>query len=203
MSALLTFLRVAFLTWTPTYLYEVSRAAGHEEVSGAIVKSAMFPAAGVVAALVVGFLSDRLGPGRRAPIMAASLAVVVALVLLLGHGGVREPFAAGALIAGVGLFLLGPYSLLAGAVALDVAGKRGTATATGMIDGAGYLGATAAPYALGATADRAGWSAAFDVVAVAALVATLVAAGWTLVVLRRRAAGVQIARRHSLPPSRS
>jgi sugar phosphate permease len=118
--------------------------------------------------------------------MAVSLTVVVAFVVLLAHGHVREPLAAALIIAAVGFFLLGPYSLLAGAVALDVAGKRGTATATGMIDGAGYLGATAAPFALGAMVDRAGWSAAFDVLAVAAAAAVIVSAAWSVVALRAR-----------------
>jgi sugar phosphate permease len=187
LSALLTFVRIGFLTWTPTYLYELSRAVGQEEVSGAIFKSAVFPLAGVVAALAVGQLSDRLGPGRRAPLMAASLAVVVVLVLVLGHSTIREPLAAAAVIAGVGLFLLGPYSLMAGAIALDVAGRRGTATATGMIDGVGYLAGSAAPLLLGKIADRAGWSAVFDVFAVVAFVAAAVSAGWSFAVLRRRA----------------
>jgi sugar phosphate permease len=185
LSALLTFIRVGFLTWTPTYLFEVSRASGHTEVSGAIVKSAMFPAAGVIAALSVGPIGDRLGRGRRAPIMAVSLLVVVALVLLLAHGGVRDPFSAAALIASIGLFLLGPYSLLAGAMALDVSGKRGAATAAGIIDCAGYLGATASGVVLGTIAHHFGWSAAFDVVAVAAFLATALSAAWSVVALGR------------------
>ncbi len=185
LSMLLTFLRVAFLTWTPTYLYEVGRAAGHDTISGAIVKSSLFPAAGVVAALTVGPLTDRLGPGRRAPVMAGSLAVVVGLVLWLGHGGVTSATAAALLIAAVGLFLLGPYSLMAGVIALDVAGKRGTATATGIIDGAGYLAGTGAGYLLGRIADRSGWSAVFDVLVAAAVLATLVSGGWAAVVLKQ------------------
>lgn len=185
LSALLTFMRIGFLTWTPTYLSEVSASTGNAEISGAIVKSAIFPAAGVIAALSIGPLSDRLGPGRRAPVMAASLAVVVMLVLVLAHGGIRDPLAAALLIGAIGLFLLGPYSLLAGAIALDIAGTRGPATAAGIIDGAGYLGATASGYVLGYIADRAGWSAAFDVVAAAALLSTLVSGAWALVVARR------------------
>lgn len=191
LSALLTFVRVSFLTWTPTYLYELSRAAGHEDVSADIVKSSIFPAAGVVAALVVGAMSDRFGRGRRAPIMAVSLAVVVALVVALGHGGVHDATAAAFLIGGVGLFLLGPYSLLAGAVALDIAGKRGTATATGIIDGAGYLAGALSGYVLGAVADHAGWSAVFDLITGAALLATIVSGAWAWVtVARKRAAEV-------------
>jgi sugar phosphate permease len=185
MSALLTFLRISFLTWTPTYLYEVAHAAGREEVSAAIVKSSIFPAAGVVAALSVGAISDKLGRGRRAPIMAASLAVVVVLVIVLGHGGIHDATTAAFLIGGVGLFLLGPYSLLAGAVALDIAGKRGTATATGIIDGAGYLAGALSGYVLGAVADRAGWSAVFDLVTAAALAATLVSGGWAWATVAR------------------
>jgi sugar phosphate permease len=184
LSALLTFIRVGFLTWTPTYLFEVSRASGHAEVKGAIVKSTLFPAAGVVAALSVGPLGDRLGRGRRAPIMAVSLFVVVGLVLLLAHGGLRDPFAAAAVIGGIGLFLLGPYSLLAGAVALDVSDKRGAATAAGVIDGAGYLGATASGFVLGSIADHAGWPAAFDVVAGAAFVAMAVSVAWSARVMK-------------------
>jgi sugar phosphate permease len=186
MSALLTFIRIAFLTWTPTYLYEISKAAGHVEISGAIVKSSLFPAAGVVAALTVGPLSDRFGPGRRAPVMAVSLAMVVLLVLVLGHAGIQGTTPAALLIAAIGLFLLGPYSMLAGVVALDVAGKRGTATATGIIDGAGYLAGTASGYVLGTIADRAGWSAVFDLVTGAAALATVVSGAWAVVVMRRR-----------------
>jgi sugar phosphate permease len=187
LSVLLTFLRVGFLTWTPTYLYEVSRASGHPGVSGAIAKSAIFPSAGVVAALSVGALSDRFGPGRRAPVMAISLVVVVVLVLVLAHGPARSPLAATLLIGGVGLFLLGPYSLLAGALALDVSGRRGVATAAGIIDGAGYLGASSAGIVLGKLADRYGWWAAFDVVAAAACTAAIITGAWAVVVLRGRA----------------
>jgi len=184
LSTLLTFIRHGFLTWTPTYLAEVSHATGNAELSTSILKSALFPAAGVVAALSVGPLSDRLGPGKRAPILAASLAMVVLLVLALAHGGTRHP---ALLIAAIGLFLLGPYSLLAGAMALDVGGSRASATAAGIIDGAGYLGATAAPYLLGRIADRVGWWAAFDLVAGAALLSALIAAAWSVVVARRSA----------------
>jgi MFS transporter, OPA family, glycerol-3-phosphate transporter len=186
LSALLTFIRIGFLTWTPTYLAEVSHATGDAEISASIVKSAMFPAAGVVAALCVGPIGDRLGPGKRAPIIAVSLAVVVVLVLALAHGEPRQP---AFLIAAIGLFLLGPYSLIAGAMALDVGGQHGSAAAAGIIDGAGYLGATLAPYLLGRVSDRAGWSAAFDVIAFAALVSALVSVAWSIVVARRLSSG--------------
>jgi OPA family glycerol-3-phosphate transporter-like MFS transporter len=186
LSVLLTFLRIVFVTWTPTFLYELSRASGPSAISGSIAKSAIFPAAGVIAALSVGPLTDKLGPGRRAPAMAVSLVVVVGLVIGLAHGGVRSALLAALLIGGVGLFLLGPYSLLAGALALDVSRKRSAATAAGIIDGAGYLGASLAGVVIGRVADQSGWTAALDVVAGAAIAAALVACAWAFAVLRAR-----------------
>jgi sugar phosphate permease len=185
LSALLTFLRVSFLTWTATYLVDLSRDAGRVTISSSIAKSAIFPAAGVVAALSMGIITDRLGPGRRAPAIAASLAIAFVLVLALGHGGVRSTWVAALLIGAVGLFLLGPYSLLAGAIALDVSDVRGASTAAGIIDGAGYLSSVLAGAWLGRLADASGWSAVFDVVASAALVAALVASAWAFSTGRR------------------
>jgi OPA family glycerol-3-phosphate transporter-like MFS transporter len=184
LSVLLTFLRVSFVTWTATYLFELSRITGPTAVSGAIAKSSIFPAAGIVAALVIGPLSDRFGPGRRAPVMAVSLAVVCLLVLALAHGGIRSPGTAALLIGGVGLFLFGPYSLPSGAMALDVSSARGASAAAGIIDGAGYFGATAAGVALGRIADVYGWPAVFDVIAAATFVATCVTGAWAVAVLR-------------------
>jgi sugar phosphate permease len=58
--------------------------------------------------------------------------------------------------------------------------------AAGIIDGAGYLGATASGVVLGRIADARGWSAVFDVIAVAALIATCATGAWSAAVLRRR-----------------
>ena len=179
LSMLVTFIRTGFLTWTPTYLYEVASAShGGSTISGSIVKSAIFPATGVVAALVIGRLSDRFGPGRRAPVVTVSLAFHVLAVLLLAHARLRDPIAATCAIGLCGLSVLGPYSLVAGALTLDVAGKRAASTAAGIIDGAGYAGATLVGVVIGRVADRWGWAAAFDVIAGAAGAATLLAGGW-------------------------
>jgi sugar phosphate permease len=185
LSVLLTFLRITFLTWTATYLADLARAHQDAAISSSIAKSTLFPAAGIVATLAIGAWSDRWGPGRRAPVMAASLALVVVLVLVLGHGGITSPTAAAVVIGGVGLFLLGPYSLLSGAIALDVSDKRGASTAAGLVDAAGYLGTSLAGVGLGHVVDTRGWSAAFDVVAGAALLATLMTAAWAADVMRR------------------
>ena len=176
LSVLLTFVRHGFLTWTPTFLTEVARASGEGEgaVSSSIAKSAIFPATGVVAALVIGRISDFFGPGKRTTVLSASLFFHVIAVLVLAHGHLHGTTSAMLAIGACGIFLLGPYSLMAGAIALDVAGTRAAATAAGFIDGAGYLGASLVGVVLGGVAEKYGWSASFDVVALAGSTAMIV-----------------------------
>ncbi len=181
LSFLLTFVRAGFMTWTPRFLYDVSVAANvASPVSSAIAKSAFFGVFGIVGSIVTGRLSDRLGPGRRAPVMTVSLALLVVSILALAHAGVTSPVVAGLGVASSGLFLLGPYSLLSGAVSLDIAGQRGAATAAGLVDAVGYAGASLAAFVLGSLSKRAGWTAAFDVVAGVSFTALLVAGVWSL-----------------------
>jgi sugar phosphate permease len=181
LSFLLTFVRAGFMSWTPRFLYEVSVAAHtRSPMSSSIAKSALFGVAGIIGSVVTGRLSDRLGPGRRAPVMTMSLVLLLACIVTLAHAGVRSPLVATLGVTACGLFLLGPYSLLSGAVSLDVAGARGGATAAGFIDAVGYVGASLAAFVLGSVSKRAGWTAAFDVVAAITSVALLLALVWSL-----------------------
>jgi sugar phosphate permease len=193
LSFLLTFVRAGFMTWTPRFLYEVSVAANvTSATSSSIAKSAFFGVAGIVGSVVTGRISDRLGPGRRAPVMTTSLALLFVSTLALAHAGVRSPIVATAGVAACGLFLLGPYSLLAGAVSLDVASSegpsgRGAATAAGFIDAVGYVGASVSAFVLGSVSKRVGWTAAFDVVAAVTALALLLAGAWSTLQARARA----------------
>jgi sugar phosphate permease len=179
LSFLLTFVRAGFMTWTPRYLYDVATAAGSASaLSSSIAKTTFFGIAGMTGSLVIGRLSDRWGPGRRAGIMTASLAALLLAVLALAHAHVTDPLGAAGIIGLAGLFLLGPYSLLAGAITLDVAGKRGASTTAGIVDGVGYVGASLAAFVLGSVSKHHGWSAAFDVIAAATTVALVLAGSW-------------------------
>lgn len=179
LSFLLTFVRAGFMTWTPRYLYDVATAAGSTTaLSGSIAKSAFFGVAGMMGSLIIGRLSDRWGPGRRAGIMTASLGALLMAVLALAHAHVTDPLGAAGIIGLAGFFLLGPYSLLAGAITIDVAGKRGASTTAGIVDGVGYVGASLAAFVLGSVSKRHGWSAAFDVIAGVTLMALILAGIW-------------------------
>ena len=179
LSFLLTFVRAGFATWIPMFLADLAARRGGT-MSGALVKSALFPAAGFVGALALGRVSDAFGPGRRAPVIAGSLALLVVSILSLAHGGIDEPAAALVAIAACGLFLLGPYSLVGGAIVLDVGEERAAGTAAGLVDAGGYVGAALGGMLLGILAQRRGWSAAFDALAVGALLACGVATWWSM-----------------------
>jgi sugar phosphate permease len=53
-------------------------------------------------------------------------------------------------------------------------------TAAGLVDGVGYIGGTLAGVLLGGVAQRWGWTATFDVLALAAALAAVVATTWSL-----------------------
>jgi len=103
--------------------------------------------------------------------------VTTALLVALGWSELAAS-ARGAvgLVALIGFFMIGPYSYLAGALALDLGGKRGSATAAGIIDGIGYLGGILAGDSFARVSVAFGWSGAFTVLAAVALVSGVPAA---------------------------
>jgi sugar phosphate permease len=89
--------------------------------------------------------------------------------------------------------LLGPYSYLAGAMALDFGGREGSATASGMIDGFGYFAGILSGNAMAHLAVTYGWQTMFLVLAgVAGL--TSVVGGLALWQQHRRAIEIGLLR---------
>ncbi len=169
-----TVVRETFNTWTPLYLrdylgYSNSRAGS---------ASAVFPALGAVSVILTGWLSARLGPNSRAAIMAIGLtATATALLVLMS----LRPSSAGPLLPLVAigvtaLCLLGPYSYLGGAFALDFGGKQGGALSSGLIDGVGYLGSVLAGDTVARISVAYGWPGVFFALAAISLLAALGAA---------------------------
>jgi sugar phosphate permease len=169
----LTLLRETFLTWTPAYFAD-TLGSSHADAAN---QSALFPLSGGTSVLVAGWLGDYLGKGGRALIIL--LGTLATAIVLAGLGWVQFPSESLApvwLMGLVGFLMLGPYSYLAGAISLDLGGKRGGGTACGIIDGVGYLGAMAAGDTVGRLSISLGWGGTLLVLAGVAL-ATSVAAG--------------------------
>lgn len=171
-----TILRETFNLWTPTYFTQViAMPAGK-----AAAASALFPFLGGISVLLCGWLSDRLGRGGRAALMLAGLFLTSLVLVVLGSSSMQTsqtwPVI---LVAAVAFLTLGPYSFLAGAIALDFGGKHGSGTASGLIDGAGYLGGVLAGDSMARISVSYGWSKAFLTLAAIALVSSI-AAAWFL-----------------------
>ena len=184
-----TLVRETFNTWTPTYFNQV---VGYSKAQSAGM-SAVFPLFGGLSVLLSGFVSDRLGRGGRAAIifyglLGSSVALFALGSLRLGSAHYLPAF----LVGLIGFLLIGPYSYLAGAIALDFGGKHGSATSSGIIDGVGYLGGLAAGDSMARISVAFGWSGAFMVLAGIALLSTAAAAIF-LIGQRRRISAVELA----------
>jgi sugar phosphate permease len=166
-----TIVRETFNTWTPVYLRDYY---GYS-VSGAASASAVFPAVGAVSVIAAGWLSDRLGANSRPAVMGLGLlATTVALLTL----ALLRPSAVGPLlplfaIGTTALCLLGPYSYLGGALAIDFGGKQGAALSSGLIDGVGYVGSVLAGVTVARISIAFGWRGVFLALAVISLIAAI------------------------------
>lgn len=157
MSFGLTLIRETFNTWTPTYLNE----AVNLKVGAAALGSVIPPLGGAAAVIFAGVLSDRIG-GRHGRIILPSLVLLGATLLaiaMIDTGG--RPVLALSLVTAAQFFLVGPYSYLAGVMALDLGGKTGNSTASALTDTAGYVGALLSGFGAGWLAETYGWSSVF------------------------------------------
>jgi sugar phosphate permease len=165
-----TLVREAFGLWTPTYFIQIGFPA-----TEAAEKSALFPLLGGVSVLLCGWLSDRLGTRSRAALIFVGMALSGAVLLWLGLGKAPRSSAV-VLVSAVAFLTIGPYSFLAGAMSLDFGGKQGVSTASGVIDGIGYLGAVLAGDAMARISIAFGWGGFFIVLAGVALLTSVAAA---------------------------
>jgi OPA family glycerol-3-phosphate transporter-like MFS transporter len=168
-----TLLREAFNNWTPTYLVE---SVGLDKASAAGMSS-LFPFFGGLSVILAGYLGDRFGRGGRAVvILVGVLLSACALAVLSSTSFEGKSLEALVLVGAIGFLLIGPYSYLAGAISLDFGGKRGGATASGIIDGVGYLfGSVVAGKFAATLSESQGWQSVFGLLAGVALLTALAA----------------------------
>jgi OPA family glycerol-3-phosphate transporter-like MFS transporter len=181
MSFGLTAIREAFNFWIPTYLFE---STGFSE-GEASQFSAAFPVFGMISILGAGYLSDTLLKGKRGVLICIAC-VPITLVLCMMSLGLKGEIIPLILISLAGLLVLGPYSFLAGAMSLDMGGRKGAATASGLMDAVGYVGGTLAVWLTGRLAERSGWNSAFIVLAVVAAFTAIAALVYYLTQERKK-----------------
>lgn len=182
LSAALTLIREAFNAWLPVYLVDV-----HQMDSSAAARySAVFPLLGGVSSLLVGALSDRVAPDNRVLVVIPAISLCTASLVFLAFATGRADLTLSLWAIGATAFsLLGPYTLLAGAIALDFGGRKGSATAAGLIDSAGYVGGALSGAAVGRVVTAAGWPMVFWLLAAVAVTAVCTAVLYSLERRRR------------------
>jgi len=99
----------------------------------------------------------------------------VPLAVLVSLRSAAAPIMPVAAIGAVALFLIGPYSYLAGAFALDLGGSKAGAASSGLIDGVGYLGGVAAGDSIARLSVAFGWRGVFAVLTVVTALSALAA----------------------------
>jgi sugar phosphate permease len=179
-----TIVRETFNIWIPVYL----RSFFGYTVADAASTSAIFPAVGAVSVIVSGWLSDRLGVTGRSIIMFFGLAATAEVLTVLTSLRSGSPSSALplVLIGAIAFCLLGPYSYLAGAFALDFGGREAGASSSGIIDGVGYLGGALAGDSVARLSVAFGWRGVFVALAIVSALSAL-AAGYLFIYQRTQA----------------
>lgn len=109
----------------------------------------MLMIAGVIGGVFAGLVSDKLFQSRRAPAAGFLYATAAVATLLMIPALQGEGWALGALMFLMSICVIGTHGLLSGTATMDFGGRRGAATAVGIIDGFVYLGTGLQSLALG------------------------------------------------------
>jgi sugar phosphate permease len=160
-------IRYSLLFWLPYYLADDL----HYAPDRAGYLSLSFEAGGIVGVVAIGMVTDRFRHFSRPALASASL-VALAIALVAYSAVAHQGVVANALgLVFIGFCLFGPDSLVSGAAAQDAGGTHAAATATGLVNALGSLGAVLQG-ALNAWVSRAfGWHAVFYVFVGCALLA--------------------------------
>lgn len=173
-SFIIHMVRSVFMFWTPKYLTDIGMGT-----SLAIMTSAVFPLLGCLGTIFIGWYSDNYAKnGDRARMMWIMLVALTFCLLLLSYLTTFEvkPFVLILVMLGAsGFLLLGPYSMSAGALTLDLVGAQAAGTCTGMLDGIGYIGGAVASWGVGYLSVRLGWSQVYIAIALCAVLSAFAA----------------------------
>jgi sugar phosphate permease len=160
-------IRYSLLFWLPYYLHT---AAGFDDETSGYV-STSFEIGGVLGTIGLGYVSDRMTASRASAAIASLVGLALALLVYarIGTAGASVHFASMML---VGALLFGPDALISGAAAQDAGGASAAATAVGIVNGMGSVGALLQGALTVGVKEAFGWNALFYVFFVLALLAS-------------------------------
>jgi sugar phosphate permease len=172
LSLTVTLMRESFNTWSIDFLVSMQRGA--HSVAAASLQSIWFDLSGFVSILLAGVAYDRVHASRRRWLIAGSLLLLAVVIGVLPAVASANLGWGTALVGVAGLLVYGPYSLLAGTLAVESGGADRAATAAGFIDGVGYVASILAGTALGGLLDLGGYRLGFGVLAAISAVSAVI-----------------------------
>jgi OPA family glycerol-3-phosphate transporter-like MFS transporter/OPA family sugar phosphate sensor protein UhpC-like MFS transporter len=116
--------------------------------------------AGLVSALIAGYIADRYFRGRAGRVCVIAMAVYCVAVYFFGRVPKGHPWTATGWFILMGFLLYVPQMLIA-AIAMNLGTKRASAAAVGMTGLFGYLATVPAGWGVGWMADHYGWGGPF------------------------------------------
>jgi len=164
-------LRETFNTWTVDFFKTTAGPAMSSDVAAFL--STPFDACGAIGIVTLGWLFGRVGQRGRMLLLCALLSALAATILLLPSFGPKNIALASATVGTIGFLSYGPYSLLAGVLAVEIKGKEHVATVAGILDGVGYFAAILSGAAFGRMLDAGGYQLGFDSLALLAAVSAV------------------------------
>lgn len=154
----LSITRYVFLNWSIVYLRDSGLGT-----SLAIITSTVLPVLGSLGAIFSGWISDKMD-GKRGPVLSIMASCMVVSIFLFSRIPSNQTILQVFTMAVIGFTLLGPYSLVAGAMAIDFGSKHASAAAAGIMDAVGAVGAVFSGAGMGYMIDKFGWAGAFSTV---------------------------------------
>jgi MFS transporter, OPA family, glycerol-3-phosphate transporter len=112
--------------------------------------------AGIIGGTVAGFVSDKVFQSRRAPAAGLLYGLVTASTLVM-YFTLQQAWILVVLVFLISLGVIGTHGLLSGTATMDFGGRKGAATAVGVIDGFVYLGSGLQALAIGQITTHYGW----------------------------------------------
>ncbi len=163
LSFTLTFMRETFNFWTVDFIMTEGGSKVSSQVAALL--SAPFDLCGAAGIILLGWIYGRLDRWQRQWLVSGQLALLA--LLLAGLPGIfSQGFGWLSLAVGlIGFLVYGPYSLLAGVLAIEVQGPARAATVAGWVDGVGYLAGVLSGQFFGWLLERGGYRLGFQVMA--------------------------------------
>lgn len=157
--------RYGVINWVPTYLQE----AKHFTRKDTAIAFQIYEYAAIPGTIIVGWISDKLFNGRRAP-----MGIICMIGVTLGvfvYWNSSSLIVINITLAIIGALIYGPVMLI-GVSALDMVPKKAGGTAAGFTGLFGYMGGqVVAEIVMGIIVDRFGWNGGFMLLLVSCVLA--------------------------------